>query len=101
MEKQCRRTDLELTLQLFLNPLGHMGEGDFPLPESRPHIEVQPGRCAEAVPKGGGVCEEHINYTLMWPPERISGSVPYSVSRGRRDVDGQIAGELQDLHAEH
>lgn len=55
--KQNRRTDLELALQLFLNPLGHIGEGDLPLPESGAHIEVQPGRCAEAVPDGGGVCE--------------------------------------------
>lgn len=32
---------------------------------------------------------------------REISSVPYPVSRGRRDVDGQSAGELQDLHAEH
>lgn len=33
--------------------------------------------------------------------EKERRSVPYPVSRGRRDVDGQSARELQDLDAEH
>lgn len=44
-------TDLELTLQFFLNPLSYMSEGDLPLPQHGTHMKVQPGRHPETVPE--------------------------------------------------
>lgn len=34
------RTDLELALQFFLDPLSDMSEGDLPLPERGTHMKV-------------------------------------------------------------
>lgn len=60
------RTDLELTLQLLLDPLSDMGKGDLALPQCRTHIQVQPGGRPETVPEESKVCEQHCKSCFIF-----------------------------------
>lgn len=48
--ERIEKSNLELILQLLLNPLSHVTEGDLPLPQLGSDTQVQLGRYTETVP---------------------------------------------------